>query len=358
MHLTTNVLGSFVIKNGKIIMQRLFPADPAGIADSLRKTENSYCPEEGDLIQELIKTGNKSVQVTNPSRFRGSKLNITFLEEKERVSAYWVATDLSLNRREVDSLIRKVNRILSRQRLKEVDRDQLLIQASDSLIDLDEAINRLIERLREWYSLHYPELDNFVAAHETYARLVLEVGERDGFATAKMNFDPNLNDKIIKSTVDSLGVDFTSTDLEAVKTLAKPIVGLYATKVDIEAYIGELMEEVAPNVNALAGATLGARLISLAHGLNRLATLPAGTIQLLGAEDAFFRFLKTGKKPPKHGAIFQLPAIRNAGRDKRGKIARTFAAKVALASRADAYHGEFAGDRLKAEFEKRVKALQ
>ena len=95
-----------------------------------------------------------------------------------------------------------------------------------------------------------------------------------------------------------------------------------------------------------------------AGGISRLARLPAGTIQILGAEDAFFTFLKTRKNPPKHGIIFQLPEIRSAPKKDRGKIARTFAAKLAIAVKTDAFKGEFIGDRLRKEFEKRVQSLK
>ena len=358
MHLTTNVLGSFVAKNGRIIAQARFPGEPEEVARRLSRAEKSYCEEERRLLEELIATGNRSVHVLNPQRFRGSGLDITFLEEDDRIPVYRIAVDLNVDKRQVDTLIRKVNRILVAERLKEVDRDQVLIQAVDSLDDMDEAINRLVERLREWYSLHFPELDPMVVAHDTYAKLVTEAGKRDAYSTYKLNFDAILNEKIIKKSKDSLGVEFSDLDIEAVRVLSRQIISLHKSKEEIEAYIGGLMSGIAPNINALTGPLLGARLISLAHGLNRLATLPAGTIQLLGAEDAFFRFLKSGKNPPKHGVIFQLPAIRGAARDKRGKISRTFAAKVALASRSDAFHGEFIGDRLKAEFEKRVSSIK
>jgi len=358
MQLTTNVLGVFVIKNGRIIMQRLFPSDVNEIAARLRQTESTFCSEEGELIKELVDTGNKRILVNNPLRFRGSGFNVTFLEEKERVSVYKIATELYLNRTEVDSLMRKVNRVLSRERLKEVDRDQVLMQAVNSIDDIDEAVNRLVERLREWYSLHYPELDNLVASHDMYSKFVMEIGSRDNFRTAKLGVESNMAQKIVKASEESLGVEFNVEDLKAVKAFTGPIISLQQAKAEVETYIGTLMQEVAPNINALAGPLLGARIIALGHGLQRLATLPAGTIQMLGAEDAFFRFLKTGSRPPKHGIIFQLPAIRNAKRSVRGKIARNFAAKVALASRLDAYKGAYMGDKLRESFEKRVKTLQ
>jgi len=91
--------------------------------------------------------------------------------------------------------------------------------------------------------------------------------------------------------------------------------------------------------------------------LSRMSTFPASTIQILGAEDAFFKFLKTGKKPPKHGIIFQLPEIRGAPKKIRGKIARTFAAKVSIAAKVDANKGKFIGNKLKEDFLKKVEKL-
>jgi nucleolar protein 56 len=118
------------------------------------------------------------------------------------------------------------------------------------------------------------------------------------------------------------------------------------------------MQKTAPNISALAGPLLGARLIKLSNGLKRMAILPSSTIQILGAEDAFFRFLKTGKKPPKHGIIFQYPEIRNAKREIRGKLSRTLASKLAVAAKIDAYKGEFIGDKLNEDFLKRIASLK
>ncbi|MBD3389085.1 MAG: C/D box methylation guide ribonucleoprotein complex aNOP56 subunit [Candidatus Altiarchaeales archaeon] len=357
MQLTTNVLGSFVLHKGKVIKQRLFKGGVEDIASKLRDTEGSYCAEESELLEELIETGNKRIHVDNPSRFQGSGLDAVFLDSEERFPVHRFASELGLERRDVDSLIRKVNRALTRERLKEVERDQILIQAVNSLDDIDEAVNRLIERLREWYSLHFPELDDLVSSHEAYANLVSEVGFRSAYPSAKTGFDPDFTDKIVKASEDSLGVDLTEEDLKAIRAFTRPIMELHKSKLSIEEYVTSLMDEIAPNISALAGPLLGARLIAMAHSLKRLSTLPAGTIQILGAEDAFFRFMKTGRKPPKHGIIFQYPAIRGAKKNVRGKLARTFAAKIALASRADAYKGEFIGDKLKKDFEKRVKSL-
>ncbi len=118
------------------------------------------------------------------------------------------------------------------------------------------------------------------------------------------------------------------------------------------------MKEVAPNITALVGPLLGARLLSLAGGLDELARLPASTIQVLGAEKALFRALRTGGKPPKHGVIFQYPDIHRSPRWQRGKIARALAAKLAIAAKVDAFTGRYIGDVLVQQLRKRIEEIK
>ena len=86
--------------------------------------------------------------------------------------------------------------------------------------------------------------------------------------------------------------------------------------------------------------------------------IAANTVQLLGAEKAMFRHLKSGKKGPKHGVIYQHPDVHRAPYWQRGKIARALAGKVLIAAKIDQYHGEFAGDRLNEEFSRRVEDIR
>jgi nucleolar protein 56 len=147
-------------------------------------------------------------------------------------------------------------------------------------------------------------------------------------------------------------------DVSVVQDLALSLAELYETKAKLEVYVQKRMEETAPNLTALLTANLGARLISLAGGLGRLATLPSSTVQLLGAEKAMFLHLRSGKAPPKHGIIFQHPAVHRAPYWQRGKVSRTLGAKATIAARVDFYKGEFIGERLKAEMEKRVEEIK
>ena len=102
---------------------------------------------------------------------------------------------------------------------------------------------------------------------------------------------------------------------------------------------------------------MGARLIALTGGLVNLAKMPASTIQVLGAEKALFRSLKTGTRPPKHGIIFQHTLIHEAKRWQRGKVARAIAGKLAIAARTDAFSGKYIGDRLQAGLDKRIEEI-
>ncbi len=145
---------------------------------------------------------------------------------------------------------------------------------------------------------------------------------------------------------------------EMEEILKREIKTLENLRDETSAKIEELGNTLCPNLTHLVGSIIAARLIASAGGLGRLARLPASTIQVLGAEGAFFRHLKSGAKCPKHGIIFRVPYVRNASKKVRGKIARSLASKIAIAARMDYYRGEFIGNELKMEIERRVAEVQ
>ena len=155
-----------------------------------------------------------------------------------------------------------------------------------------------------------------------------------------------------------MGAEVNDYDLKQIVDLAEINLKTYESRDSMEKYIDEVMKEIAPNVRELAGATLGARLIALAGSLENLAKKPAITIQVLGAEKALFRSLKTGARPPKHGIIFQHQYLHSAERWQRGKIARALAGKLSIAARVDAFGGEFIADKLKSSVEKRIAEIK
>jgi len=218
------------------------------------------------------------------------------------------------------------------------ERDQLILQVIQTIDDVDKTVNLFIGRLREWYGLHFPELSGLVEKHETYARLVSDLGDRENYT---------------EETLTKMGIPE-----KRVKLIVEAALDLYKTRRTLEGYVDLMMDRVAPNVRGLVGSLLGARLIALAGGLERLAKLPASTIQVLGAEKALFRSLKTGTRPPKHGVIFQHNLIHDAKRWLRGKIARAIAGKVAIAARVDAFGGKRMEKSLLEDLERKVKEIK
>jgi len=348
--LVTNVLGVFALKDGRIIKRVLFPSDAKEIALRLSLSEEGVCPEEETLIKELSASGIKELFVQNPSRFLGKGLQVSFQEDKKAIDPFAIAQEIGFPKGELQGLISSANIELTKRKLRIQERDQILMQAVASLDDVEEVSNRLMERLREWYSLHFPELNTLVVNQSLYARLVA--------LPDKTSIDGGLAKQIEDAKSDTVGMEFTESDTVEVKKLAEAITKIDSFKADTETYLTELIKEIAPNTGELAGPLLGARLIAVAGGLERLSKLPASTVQVLGAEEAFFRFLRTHELPPKHGIIFQLPEIRSAPKHLRGKIARKFAAKVAITAKSDYFRGEFVGEKIRADFLKGVELLK
>ncbi len=240
-------------------------------------------------------------------------------------------------------------------------KDLLVKNAIDAVSETDKSINVLAMRLREWYSLHHPSLDSLVEDHELYARIVKTC--RGRVETTKENLSKigvpeKLSKYILSELPKDIGADLEAGDLDAVSGLAQRVIDLYDLRREMERYIEELMSNIAPNISKLIGHMVGARLISLAGSLMDLARKPSSTVQVFGAEKALFRSLKTGAAPPKHGVIYQVPEIHSAPYWQRGKIARALAGKISIAARIDAYSGSDVGDKLRADFMKRVEEIK
>jgi len=240
-------------------------------------------------------------------------------------------------------------------------RDLVIAQAIQTLDDLDKTINLFMSRVREWYGIHFPELDRLLEKHETYARLVVNLGFRENFTVERLEKEglpKSKAEQIANAAQFSMGADMAEVDLTQIQALSRSVINLYELRQKLEDYVDSAMEEVAPNIKALTGALLGARLIALAGGLTNLAKMPASTLQVLGAEKALFRSLKTGTKPPKHGIIFQHAFLHEAKKWQRGKIARALAGKLAIAARTDAFGGRYIGEELRADLKKRVEEIR
>ncbi|MFH0987168.1 MAG: hypothetical protein V1911_03945 [Candidatus Micrarchaeota archaeon] len=216
-------------------------------------------------------------------------------------------------------------------------RDNLVVQAVKSIDLIDKTSNLLVEQLRSWYGLYYPELEKQSKTNEIYLdKIAVE-------KTARQE--------------GSLGADFPKQDIDAIVGFADKIRILLAERQEIEKYLDSVMKEIAPNLCAILGPIVGARMISTAGSLQKLASFPASTVQVIGAEKALFSHIRKGTPSPKHGVIYQHPQIRGAPKWAAGKIARRVAAKVSLAAKIDYFKGEFIGEKMADELEKSISGV-
>jgi len=362
-------------EENKLIETVLFPKKPQSAAKALIQIETGKMVDEvAELINRLKKSGCEIFVFENASLAREAQINLGVKTDvskpskagemlRDSMERFAIETGFVKNPEEFSLWTHDLTVEMAKLRVKGAveKRDLVIAQAIQTLDDLDKAINLFMGRVREWYGIHFPELDRLLDKHETYARLVLKLGVKENFATEKLEKEEipkSKAEQIAKVAETSMGADLAETDLTQIQALCKSIINLYQLRQSLENYLDKAMEEVAPNIKTLTGSLLGARLIAIAGGLTNLAKRPASTIQVLGAEKALFRSLKTGTRPPKHGIIFQHAYLHDAKRWHRGKIARALAGKLAIAARIDAFGGRCAGEELKANLEKRIEEIR
>ena len=238
--------------------------------------------------------------------------------------------------------------------------DLHVVQAIQALDDTDKYLNVTATRASEWYGLHFPELPPMVQDNVALCKLISDIGPREALTKENLTgrgFTDKKVEAILSARDRSKGGTISEGDLGRVRSLASLAVQLGSLRDGLNGYVESQMKKIAPNVADVAGATIGARLMAKAGGLDKLAILPASTIQILGAEKALFRSLRTGARPPKHGILFQHQAVHTAPKWQRGKIARTLANKIAIAARVDYYRGS-EDVSIKASLDKRLESIK
>lgn len=216
--------------------------------------------------------------------------------------------------------------------------DTMIIQAIALLDDLDKELNIYSMRLKEWYGWHFPELTKVLVDNLAYAKTIRLMGLRTNAPTIDFSdiLPEDLEKQLKELSQVSMGTEISDEDLDHIQMLADQIIGLYQYRTELFEYLKNRMVAIAPNLTNLVGELVGARLISHAGSLVNLAKHPASTVQILGAEKALFRALKTKQNTPKYGLIFHASLVGQATPKLKGKIARVLAAKSALAVRVDA----------------------
>ncbi|XP_028760611.1 probable nucleolar protein 5-2 isoform X2 [Neltuma alba] len=229
---------------------------------------------------------------------------------------------------------------LSRYKLKfSADKvDTMIVQAIGLLDDLDKELNTYAMRVREWYGWHFPELTKIIQDNIQYAKAVKLMGDRAN--AAKLDFSEILSEdveaQLKEAAVISMGTEVGELDLMNIRELCDQVLSLSEYRAQLYDYLKSRMNTIAPNLTALVGELVGARLIAHGGSLLNLAKQPGSTVQILGAEKALFRALKTKHATPKYGLIYHASLIGQAAPKFKGKISRSLAAKAALAIRCDA----------------------
>ena len=346
-YITYCVKGFYAFDNeNELICTKLFPEDE--IINRLSEIDSKQIvTEELDIINEVSADYDEIIIESNKrlSDYDNDKITIkTPNRGGEYLRANFEKFDLDndeLSRIYQNFAIYKIKK-------ESASEDKHLIQAINSIDEIDESISKLIERIREWYALYFPEMDT-IKNNETYIRLISQNKSKEEIIKAKPDAFPG--------DIIDLDEDINPIDLEIMNNYAKSIHEMQKTRRDIEDYIDAKMESLAPNLRLLVGSSLGAKLISHAGGIKRLAMYPSSTIQIMGAEKALFRHLKSGDRPPKYGLIYQHPQVRGAKWWNRGKIARMLAGKISLAVRRDVFTKTF-DENVSNEFIEKVEEIE
>ncbi|XP_071507727.1 nucleolar protein 58-like [Diadema antillarum] len=267
--------------------------------------------------------------------------------------------------REMTAMTLGLAHSLSRYKLKfSPDKvDTMIVQAISLLDDLDKELNNYVMRCREWYGWHFPELGKIITDNLAFAKTVLHMGVRTNAATTDFSeiLPEELEEQLKLAAEISMGTEVSEEDILNIKYLCEQVVEITDYRTQLYDYLKNRMQAIAPNLTTLVGELVGARLISHAGSLMNLAKHPASTVQILGAEKALFRALKTKKDTPKYGLIYHASLVGQTNTKNKGKMSRMLAAKTSLAIRYDAL-GEDTSSELglesRAKIEARLRSLE
>ena len=288
------------------------------------------------VLNQNFQVREKELGKDSTKKYLDKFKNIKMIDEKD-IGSLRRALEAMKEYRE--DLIRENMEIVRDDIRDSVHEDLFISQAINTIDDLNKVINMLTKRLREWYSYYFPEGSQVIEDNELFLKYV------------SMEKKEIMKEFKIKK---SMGPTLDKSFLEPMESLAKEIKSLYRQREEKEKYLNTLMEKNCPNIKAIAGSIIGAKLISIAGSLRKLMLFPASTVQLLGAEEALFKHIKNKAKCPKYGVLFAHQLVQKAPKEKKGKAARIIADKISLAAKVDFFKGEFIGDKLLKEIEEKL----
>ncbi|KAE9547924.1 hypothetical protein FO519_008861 [Halicephalobus sp. NKZ332] len=224
--------------------------------------------------------------------------------------------------------------------------DTMIVQAVSLLDDLDKELNNYAMRLREWYGWHFPEIGKIISDHAAFAKTVKAIGMKENAINTDLSeiLPEDLSEKVKEEAEISMGTELSELDVVLISQLCDQVIEMYEYRTQLNEYLKNRMNALAPNLTVLLGELIGARLVARAGSLVNLAKYPASTVQVLGAEKALFRAIKTKRDTPKYGIIYHAQLISQASTKLKGKMARKLATKISLSTRVDALSDEAVGN--------------
>jgi len=241
--------------------------------------------------------------------------------------------------------------------------DTMIIQAISLLDELDKELNTYAMRVREWYGWHFPEMGKIIGDNLLFAKVVTKMGFRTNASKTDLSdiLPEDVEESVKEAAEVSMGTEISDQDCENIQELCNQVTNIATYRAQLYEYLHNRMNAIAPNLTCMVGELVGARLIAHAGSLLSLAKHPASTVQILGAEKALFRALKTKHDTPKYGLIYHASLVGQAAPKFKGKISRVLAAKASLSVRQDAL-GDSDGVTIaldqKAKVEARLRVLE
>ncbi|KAJ2904926.1 hypothetical protein MKZ38_006791 [Zalerion maritima] len=338
--------------NGLLTLKKFakFDSSASAVAEVASLNEGKVPPMLQELLSEIKNEKKASLAVADPKLATAIKklpdLDITTVSDSSTAIIYrGIRSCLSelipgLAAENIKTMSLGLSHSLSRYKLKfSPDKVDTMVVHTISLLDeTDKELNIKAMRVKEWYGWHFPELAKILNDNVAYARFIVKVGMRPNTHDADLaSFLPEELDTAVKAAAEvSMGTEMMLEDLESITKLADEVIQLTEFRTQLSSYLTSRMAHIAPNLTELIGPLIGAKLISKTGSLVNLAKAPGSTVQILGAEKALFRALKTKHDTPKYGLIYHASLVGQAQGRNKGKIARMLSAKVAITSRTDA----------------------
>ena len=373
IYLTTSLVGVFVLDEERnVIGVNYFKMLPAIISEKIIAIEKGEIVKEiDDLLKDykkveiFLQSPNLGRSLTSKGyKILGTYENKVIDDFHRNIIDHIITAGLFKNEKEYRVFLREIALLITREKVRAAaeKRDRLVVHAIETIDDIDKTLNLFSGRLREFYAMHFPELVDAIDNHYTFALIVSKTGSKEEITKEllanEMKFPEKKAEAILASRDNSMGSPLLVQDIKIIKDQAKIVADLYQRRQELEKWMEDTMSSIAPNICGVTSPLIGARLIALAGSLKDLALCPSSKIQVLGAEKALYRTIKTGAPPPKHGIIFQDPRLNQAKWWQRGKIARVISGRLSIAARMDFFEAESKSEQLSKEVNSKIDEIK